>query len=152
MGGVDKADQCLSYYPTVRNQQKKYYIKIFRQILNQCVWNAFVLFKKNGGAMSHLDFRLELVEQLAKTYGDSQSCPRVPQSLSTDRLTGRHFPSFIEATPKKKSPTRTCVVCARKFALNGQRVRKESRYQCNTCNVALCVVPCFEKYHTVEQF
>ncbi|GBN19478.1 PiggyBac transposable element-derived protein 4 [Araneus ventricosus] len=72
MGGVDKADQCLSYYPTVRNQQKKYYLKIFRQILNQSVWNSFVLYKKNGGTMSHLDFRLQLVEELAKIYGESK--------------------------------------------------------------------------------
>ncbi|GBN29492.1 PiggyBac transposable element-derived protein 4 [Araneus ventricosus] len=72
MGGVDKADQCLSYYPTVRNQQKKYYLKIFRQILNQSVWNSFVLYKKNGGIMSHLDFRLQLVEELAKIYGESK--------------------------------------------------------------------------------
>lgn len=30
MGGVDRSDQCFSYYPVARNQQRKYYKKIFR--------------------------------------------------------------------------------------------------------------------------
>ncbi|KAG8174874.1 hypothetical protein JTE90_020606 [Oedothorax gibbosus] len=148
MGGVDKADQCLSYYPTVRNQQKKYYLKIFRHILNQCVWNCFVLYKKNKGTLSHLDFRLELVTELIKTYGDTKVSSH---SASGDRLTGRHFPSSIEPTLKKKNPTRVCVVCALTYDSKGQRIRRESRYQCKKCNVALCVDPCFEKYHTVER-
>lgn len=150
MGGVDKADQCLSYYPTVRNQQKKYYLKIFRQILNQSVWNSFVLYKKNGGTMSHLDFRLQLVEELAKIYGESKHSSQ--NTTSSDRLNGRHFPSHIQPTQKKKAPTKICIVCSQKFNEKGQRVRKESRYQCAQCNVTLCVTPCFEKYHTVENF
>ncbi|GBL73325.1 PiggyBac transposable element-derived protein 4 [Araneus ventricosus] len=150
MGGVDKADQCLSYYPTVRNQQKKYYLKIFRQILNQSVWNSFVLYKKNGGTMSHLAFRLQLVEELAKIYGESKHSSQ--NTTSSDRLNGRHFPSHIQPTQKKKAPTKICIVCSQKFNEKGQRVRKESRYQCAQCNVTLCVTPCFEKYHTVENF
>ncbi|GBM99291.1 PiggyBac transposable element-derived protein 4 [Araneus ventricosus] len=150
MGGVDKADQCLSYYPTVRNQQKKYYLKIFRQILNQSVWNSFVLYKKNGGTMSHLDFRLQLVEELAKIYGESKHSSQ--NTTSSDRLNGRHFPSHIQPTQKKKAPTKICIVCSQKFNEKCQRVRKESRYQCAQCNVTLCVTPCFEKYHTVENF
>ncbi|GBN08848.1 PiggyBac transposable element-derived protein 4 [Araneus ventricosus] len=104
MGGVDKANQYLSYYPTVRNQQKKYYLKIFRQILNQSVWNSFVLYKNNGGTMSHLDFRLQLVEELAKIYGESKHSSQ--NITSSDRLTGRHFPSRIQPTQKKKAPTK----------------------------------------------
>ncbi|GBL58092.1 PiggyBac transposable element-derived protein 4, partial [Araneus ventricosus] len=119
MGGVDKADQCLSYYPTVRNQQKKYYLKIFRQILNQLVWNSFVLYKKNGGTMSHLDFRLQLVEELAKIYGESKHTSQ--NTTSSDRLNGRHFPSHIQPTQKKKAPTKICIVCSQKFNEKGQR-------------------------------
>ncbi|GBM85351.1 PiggyBac transposable element-derived protein 4 [Araneus ventricosus] len=36
MGGVDKADQCLSYYPVARNQQRKYYKNIFCYLAKQC--------------------------------------------------------------------------------------------------------------------
>ncbi|GBM15692.1 PiggyBac transposable element-derived protein 4 [Araneus ventricosus] len=148
MGGVHMADQCLSYYPTVRNQQKKYYKKIFRQLLNQSVWNAFVLFKKCGGKMTHLDFRMNLVQSLLQTYGEKKHL----QHPVADRLTGRHFASHIEATEKKKMPTRVCIVCSKKFDDKGRRVRKESRFECKQCNVALCIVPCFERYHTVQDF
>ncbi|GBM36665.1 PiggyBac transposable element-derived protein 4 [Araneus ventricosus] len=64
MGGVDKADQCLSYYPVARNQQRKYYKKSFRYLLSQAVWNAFVIFKKNGGKMRQVEFRMKLIERL----------------------------------------------------------------------------------------
>ncbi|GFT74210.1 piggyBac transposable element-derived protein 4 [Trichonephila clavipes] len=44
MGGVDLCDQEMSYYPTLRKQQGKYYIKIFRQFLDQSLWNAYLLY------------------------------------------------------------------------------------------------------------
>ncbi|GBN45429.1 PiggyBac transposable element-derived protein 4 [Araneus ventricosus] len=148
MGGVDMEDQCLSHYTTVRNQQKKYYKKIFRQLLNQSGWNAFVLFKKCGGKMTHLDFRMNLVQSLLQTYGEKKHL----QHPVADHLTGRHFASHIEATEKKKMPTRVCIVCSKMFDDKGRRVRKESRFESKQCNVALCIVPCFERYHTVQDF
>ncbi|CAL1278576.1 unnamed protein product [Larinioides sclopetarius] len=71
--------------------------------------------------MSHLDFRLQLVEELAKTYGESKYSS---QNTSYDRLTGRHFPSCIKPTQKKKAPTKICIVCSQKFNEKGQRIRK----------------------------
>ncbi|GBM61325.1 hypothetical protein AVEN_19928-1 [Araneus ventricosus] len=103
MGGV--ADQCLSYYTTVRNQQKKYYKKIFRQLLNQSEWNAFVLFKKCGGKMTHLDFRMNLVQSLFQPYGEKKHL----QHLVADRLTGRQFASHIEE--KENADTSVHCVC-----------------------------------------
>ncbi|GFV62876.1 piggyBac transposable element-derived protein 4 [Trichonephila clavipes] len=44
IGGVDRSDQCLSYYPVARNQQRKYSKKIFRHMLNQILWYSFVTF------------------------------------------------------------------------------------------------------------
>ena len=50
-------------------------------------------------------------------------------------------PDMVPGTSKKK-PTRRCVVCW----ANGKR--KESSYWCSNCEKALCVVPCFQVYHT----
>ncbi|GBN48212.1 PiggyBac transposable element-derived protein 4 [Araneus ventricosus] len=100
--------------------------------------------------MSHLNFRLQLVEELAKIYGESKHSSQ--NTTPSDRLTGLHFPSHIQPTQKKKAPTKICIVCSQKFNEEGQRVRNESRYQCAQYNVTLCVTPCFEKYHTVENF
>ncbi|GFU47064.1 piggyBac transposable element-derived protein 4 [Trichonephila clavipes] len=73
MGGVDRSDQCLSYYPVARNQQRKYYKKIFRHLLNQIVWNSFVIFKKNGRILNHIRFRMKLIERLIEEGGSDSS-------------------------------------------------------------------------------
>ena len=61
---------------------------------------------------------------------------------------GGHFPMEVPPTEKKKNPTRKCVVCSMKRDQRGKPVRKESRHMCKVCQVALCIVPCFEKYHS----
>ena len=48
MGGVVKADQELTFYPVMRKQQKRYYEKTFRHLLEQCLWNACVLFVQHS--------------------------------------------------------------------------------------------------------
>ncbi|GFW71437.1 piggyBac transposable element-derived protein 4 [Trichonephila clavipes] len=106
MGGVDRSDQCLSYYPVARNQPRKYYKKIFRHLLNQIVWNSFVIFKKNGGILDHIGFRMKLIERLIEEGGsDSGSRNFVGPKISENivRLIGRHFPSYVESYPSKKN-------------------------------------------------
>ena len=73
MGGVDRADQCLSYYPVARNQQRKYYKKIFRYLLNQAVFNSFVLYKKNDGTLSQINFRIQLIEFFESLQSNSKN-------------------------------------------------------------------------------
>ncbi|GBL75918.1 PiggyBac transposable element-derived protein 4 [Araneus ventricosus] len=150
MGGVDKADQCLSYYPVARNQQRKYYKKIFRYLLSQAVWNAFVIFKKNRGKMRQVEFRMKLIERLIEVTVCNPSTRRGPFPKSEEnvvRLTGRHFPFYVDESESRKK-SRKCVVCSLKINENGKRVRRESRFECKNCNVGLCVAPCFEIYHT----
>lgn len=153
MGGVDKSDQCLSYYPAIRNQQRKYYKKLFRHLLNQVVWNSFILHKIHGGALKHLDFRVQLFEGLIKhnlmDYRPQKSMGKTPGIL---RLNARHFPSPVTPTACKEKPTRRCVVCSNNMDENGKRKRRETRYECTQCNVGLCVSPCFERYHTIENY
>lgn len=154
MGGVDRLDQHLHDYPIIRKRGKKYYKKIFFHLLDISIWNAFVLYKKNGGEKSNLDFRSKLVERLIQNYHSEINIKKSgrPKSSGILRLTERHFPSFVPPTPKKEAPTRYCAVCCSKRDNKGKRKRKESRYMCNTCNVGLCAAPCFEIYHTKENF
>lgn len=157
MGGVDLADQCLSYYRSTRNQQRKYYKKIFRHLIDQAVWNSCVLFKKNGGSMSHANFRMQLIENLIQLAGIQKNVPtggvKMRASENISRLTGRHFPTYVESSNSaKKYHVRKCVVCASKINDNGKRVRKETRFQCEDCNVGLCAAPCFKIYHTHQIF
>ena len=74
------------------------------------------------------------------------------------RLVDRHFPAEIPAQPgaKRKNPCRKCVVCN---IPSGQRHRrgvsqkgKSSHCWCPVCEVALCVFPCFRRYHTLKHY
>lgn len=162
MGGVDRADQQMTSYSIMRNQQKKFYKKIFRHLLDQCAFNAYVLYKKYGDKdIEHLAFLIKVIVQIMKVNAKNMTPtlkkkrPRIERNLFGDstpaRLTGRHFPKAIPSTDKKKAPTKRCIVCySNKIDMNS--TRKESRYYCKECDVALCVQPCFEIYHTQEDF
>ncbi|XP_054918033.2 piggyBac transposable element-derived protein 4-like [Dermacentor andersoni] len=152
MGGVDKSDQMLANYPVPRKRQKIYYKKIFRHLLDELTFNSFVLYQKEGGKMNHLDFRLALIEAIFNRYLDpARKIKRGRPSgvLDPIRLQERHFPAYIPPTENKATPTRKCFICCKKQGDKGRKIRKETRFWCKSCNKPLCVIPCFEIYHTV---
>ncbi|KAG0421357.1 hypothetical protein HPB47_002743 [Ixodes persulcatus] len=108
MGGVQKSDQMLASYPVADKSHKIYYKKLFRPFLDDTELNAFILYKKNDGKMPHLKFRLSLLERFITKYHDSSQVRRPGRSLTSEmeRLTGRHFPSYLPSTAKKQEPTR----------------------------------------------
>ena len=65
MGGVDKLDQMLETYLSLR-KTVKWYKKFFQHLLDVTVYNSFVLFKlKNPSSKSKLvDFRTELIAHI----------------------------------------------------------------------------------------
>jgi hypothetical protein len=152
MGAIDVADQMLVAYPSERKHHKIWYKKLFWHLLNQAVLNSYILFKKvNGNKLTHLQFRIQLCERIIETYHNTELTPQKGRPSINEvnplRLTERHFPSFVPENQQKKTPTRRCKVCCSK-----QGIRKESRYMCRNCDVALCIVPCFEIYHTKKHF
>jgi len=70
------------------------------------------------------------------------------------RLTARHFPSLIEGYSVEGTSERTerrrCHVCSNTTI--AQKKDTKTRYECVQCNIGLCVVPCFELYHTLKNF
>jgi len=155
MGGVDKADQEMTFYPITRKQQKRYYKKIFRHLLEQCMWNAFVLFgqhSENATPIEHADFVSMTVDRIFAEHLTAAAA-RTPGRRSAsvgnpERLTGRHFVDYLPPTGKKMEPTRKCVVCCSRRNADGKKVRKETRFWCPDCDVGLCMVPCFKDYDT----
>lgn len=154
MGGVDRVDQSLASYPIMRKRGKKYYKKIFFHLLELAVWNTYILYKNAGNKKTPLNFRMELIELMVAHYKEpSVNHKGRPSTSATPvRLSGRHFFEHVPATKKKMHPTRHCAVCSRKKDERGKKIRRESRYQCKQCDVGLCVVPCFEEYHTKLDF
>ncbi|GBN38260.1 PiggyBac transposable element-derived protein 4 [Araneus ventricosus] len=104
MGGVDKADQCLSYYATVRNQQKKYYLKIFRQILNQSVWNSFVLYKKNRAPCPIWTSAFSLLKNWPKYMGNRNILHKILHLLTASMDVTFHltFNQHRKRKPRQK--------------------------------------------------
>ncbi|XP_040203816.1 piggyBac transposable element-derived protein 4-like [Rana temporaria] len=160
MGGVDRADQgqAMTFYPAMREQQKKYYKKIFRHLLEQCLWNAFILLKKKSDKpVIHADFIWKVTERIfvnhqTPSMAVNRAGRRAVGVVNPERLTGRHFMDYIPPTEKKSAPTRMCVVCCSKRDGSGKKIRKETRFHCPDCDVGLCAVPCFKIYHTRDVY
>lgn len=150
MGGVDKSDMLLSTTETVR-KSIKWYKKVFFHLLDISVLNSHCLFKvKTGSGINLLDFQRQLIKEIIEKYKQVQPRPSSSRPMtghSPLRLIERHFPSMYPRLPgTNKSVSKRCVVCA------ASKKRRETSYTCRKCNVPLCVVGCFEKYHTNKKF
>ena len=157
MGAVDSADQMLTTYPAERKRHKVWYKKFFRHLLSLVVLNAYILYKKDNGSnsMSHVEFRLLLIERLISEYHKPEQHQRRGRPSLNDvnplRLTARHFLKSLPPTAGKQQPTSRCKVCC-SHQKDSKKIRKETHYCCADCDVPLCVVPCFEIYHTRKNF
>ncbi|CAF1585828.1 unnamed protein product [Adineta ricciae] len=151
MGSVDKTDMQLSFVECLR-KTIKWYKKFFFHLLDLSTFNAYMLFKMKHKKSIHFgDFRCELIRQLIERY--SQPKPIGGRPVTSDnpvRLTGRHFPSLVPATTTQKCPRRDCIVCS--HTSRREKKRKKTRYQCDICDVGLCVIDCFGDYHTLKHF
>jgi len=106
MGGVDLKEQLLQPYLLERNKMTKWYIKMFRRLLNTTVLNRMVICCANSGQIKidHFKFRVERVQALLIEHG-SESVRKFQGLHSTDkivpRLLERHFPERIPPTEKR---------------------------------------------------
>ena len=143
MGGVDKADQLVTYYGFYHHS-KKWWKRVFFHLLDVSLVNVYITHcgvTAAGQRLSHMDFRLEVARELIERSGESEvPVSPVDASRVPVRLVGRdHFPE-----PGK---VRDCRVCSRR-----DRKRKQTSYQCSTCKVPLCVHPCFRNFHTQKNY
>ncbi|UYV60146.1 hypothetical protein LAZ67_1000131 [Cordylochernes scorpioides] len=150
MGTVDQTDMLLSSIGCLR-KSLKWYKKLFLHFIDTSLLNAYSLYLVNTGKRpSFAEFHINLIGQIIEKYHEARvQVHRGRPSTSEDRplrLIERHFPSLVPPTEKKKNPTRYCCVCG------ANKKRKESRYMCKDCDVALCVVPCFKTFHTIKNF
>jgi len=115
---------------------------MFEHLLNQTLLNCYILFKKQnpGSSYSHMDFRIQLITRMLAEYHKPADMPRrghPSHDLGNPLcLTDRHFPKILPATNKKDNPTKSAKSVVQKIKTKSQE-----------CDVALCVVPCFELYY-----
>ncbi|XP_072266447.1 piggyBac transposable element-derived protein 4-like [Pyxicephalus adspersus] len=77
MGGVDRSDQAMTFYPAMRKKHKKYNKKIFRHLVEQCLWNAYIFYtQKSDRPGNHSDLILKVSESFVKNHQTWSSPPR----------------------------------------------------------------------------
>lgn len=147
MGGIDRADQMMSYYSAER-KTVRWYKKLGIHFIEVFIQNAYWMYltKQNGNGvkMSLLSFRETIVKYLAgeptRDGVNNSSCKR--KKLGNTAANNFHYLDSIPPTKNKLFPTKQCTECSKKK-------RKETRYFCPVCpnKPALCVVNCFKDYH-----
>ena len=76
-------------------------------------------------------------------YHSHGSRPHQNSGRNLLRLFESHFIStYPNRGSKKKYPQVNCVLCY------ANKKRKDTRYWCSKCGVGLCLLECFEVYHT----
>ena len=153
MGGVDVADQLLSYYG-FGHRTVKWWRRAFFFLLDMAVVNSYILYTVQNPdkrrRLTHEQFRVTLATDLLHaasvdpgTESDHHG-PRRQSLQPTARLTERHFPITVGKSSAGRPLQRDCSVCSRKKG----RGRKTTTYKCRECDLPMCIVPCFELHHT----
>lgn len=159
MGGVDLLDSLLGLY-RIQLRTKKWYKKIFFHMVDMCVVNSWILWrKKSGEYMPLFDFKLAIAEHFckagkAKKRGRPTTTPSNPSTPTTSK----------DCTPSKKRKMQD-------FPLNSVRADGIGHFPkwmktrqlcqnncsfrsytyCEKCKVFLCYNDkrnCFTRFHT----
>ena len=155
MGGVDRGDQLLSYYG-YSHRTIKWWKRAFFFLFDMAVVNAYILYVDRNPnkrtRLTHEQFRITLAKQLLESAGipvDSSSEQNTlgphPNPLQpAARLHERHFPTTIGRTQADRPIQQDCNVCSKRKGAG----RKTTTYKCKQCDLPMCIVPCFELWHT----
>ena len=143
MGGVDLSDQMACTYRMVR-KVRKWYQNLFYHLVDTAVVNAYLVHKTLGGRLDHSTFRFKLTEALLET-GRPAPRRRIPAAAPPAPLPAPDAPAppripdghMLEQVPKY----RRCRYCS-----TVRKIRKETKFVCSVCKVALCAGTCFNIY------
>ena len=84
MGGVDLADQLLSYYSMTNRRTLKWWKKVFWRLVDITIINSWIIFHTNNPTSeinSQKQFRLKLAEELVQSLLDLRSGPHCHHHL-----------------------------------------------------------------------
>jgi len=90
MGGVDRADQLMSYYNPLR-KTLKWYRKVVLHFVDMAVTNLFLIYKNQGGKNDQAWYRRELIKSLVSPIIPTpQRCAKRPlvHHKASDMLSG----------------------------------------------------------------
>ena len=147
MGGVDKADQFLSYYG-YNHRTLKWWKRGFFHLLDVAMVNAYILYtlSTQDHRLDHEHFRIAVAKDLiaqASVNVDAPPPPRLgrrSQALPTPlRLTRHHFVERIINSTTGKLSQLDCFVCSKRDRQHTSTSRrKTTSYKCKECNLPMC--------------
>ncbi|KAI5636940.1 transposase IS4 domain-containing protein [Phthorimaea operculella] len=155
MGGVDLKDQKLSQYFFERKRGRKWYVKVFKRLINISILNTFTIATKipTLAQTTMRKYRYKLSEDLLKAFPGSQVTRPLSIQHARDqevedrtRLDGAsdHFPEPTEMGANGKLAKRRCARCSKQ----GRQTRRSTK--CSKCQVSLCIGVCWRDYNTLQ--
>ena len=108
-------DQLLHMYVVERKRMTKWYLKLFKRLLNSTVLSSIVVYRQvTGRNIEQLSYRIQLVEGLFMKYSRAAGERSVPGRHASDntipRLTERHFSEKCHPKVRNQNP-RGGVLC-----------------------------------------
>lgn len=149
MNCVDKFDQMKAAYEIDR-KSRKWWHRIFFYLLDTCVVNASILYKKlNLPPKTMKQFRREVIDGLiSNRFIQVSPKPHFPVLHPNKKQKLSHEIRLTSAAHQPQRTTRRrCALCSTK------KKPIRSDWACITCNVALCLgkdKDCFQKFHSVK--
>jgi hypothetical protein len=138
MGFVDKSDRMVNSYG-IAHRTWKLTKKPFFHLTGMTILNGFLIHKSRDGKMTHKNFRQILVHELTI---HSQEENVTASGISR----GRPSPTVSQLSISQHWPSKGkqwwCHVCSL------HRQTRSTLYFCWKCDVRLCIVNCFKKWHT----
>lgn len=157
MGGVDRFDHLRSSYEVGR-RSRKWWLRLFYFCVDLCIVNSYLLHNTNTrlhNRLTQLHFRLSVARGLINNYtsrrrslqSEPQYLKKKPKlSTSNQKVVGVDQEIRLSNVGihrhEKLETWRRCRQCSTKTN------NKRSKIQCSTCKVPLCVVPCFDLFHS----
>ncbi|XP_031570879.1 piggyBac transposable element-derived protein 4-like [Actinia tenebrosa] len=140
MGGVDLGDQKIATCSRLMKGNIWYY-KIFFHMLEVAVLNAHILFKISTQQQNTLSqFKEKLILELigGNTFRRQVATPSRNRLLADMRFNHSLFHHPVETDVR------------REYKVHTHRVL--TKFECGICHVYMCAAPCFQRYHTLQEY
>ena len=132
---MDVCGQLHYSYPPGR-KSKRPWLRLAWWLIDMCIVNAFILYRRDQQGVTLLTFREELMHSLVKMFGSNQEAMQASRGGDISiALAKDHYSMHSEVD-------RDCKTCSDRPA---KRVRTHYIYA--KCHVHLCVGECFACYH-----
>ncbi|CAK1593994.1 unnamed protein product [Parnassius mnemosyne] len=154
MGGVDLADMLVALYRTPFRDHR-WYLPIFSQMLDICINNSWLLYRRDRNARidtkkrkSLKNFRMEIYESLRRYERNDMSDIRGPGMKSTKTIqkpAAERPPDAVRYDQVAHYPT---IITSRGRCM--YYTKGLTNFFCQKCKLRLCLLPernCFIEYH-----